>query len=79
MQQLELREGIEAAAAKKDAAALDSLRAGLATLRRAIEAELAAFIDVKRDYAGASGLVRKLKFLERLDEEIDAMHDEMEV
>ena len=79
MQQLELREGIEEAAAKKDAAALDSLRAGLDTLRHAIEAELASFIDEKRDYAGASGLVRKLKFLERLHEEIDAMHDEMEV
>jgi molecular chaperone HscB len=78
VQQMELREGIEDAAAKKDAAALDSLRTGLATLRQAIEADLAALIDEKRDYAGASGLVRKLKFLERLDEEIDVMYDEIE-
>jgi len=78
VQQMELREGIEEAAAKKDAAALDSLRAGLAALRRAIEADLAVLIDEKRDYAGASGPVRKLKFVERLEEEIDAMYEEIE-
>ncbi len=78
MQQLELREGIEGAAAKKDAAALDALRANLAAQRRAIEADLGELIDGRHDYSGASGLVRKLKFLERLDDEIDAMYEEIE-
>lgn len=77
-QQMELRESLEEAAAKKDAAALDALRAELAALRRGIEADVGALIDRERDYAGAGGLVRKLKFLERLDDEIDAMHDEIE-
>lgn len=78
VEQMELREGLEEAAAKKDAGALDAMREKLRALQRAIEAELAERIDGRRDYAGASGPVRKLKFLQRLDEEIDAMYDEIE-
>jgi molecular chaperone HscB len=78
MRQMELRESLEDAAARKDAAALDTLRAGLRSDGRAIVAELAERIDRERDYEGASGLVRKLKFLHRLEEEIDAVTDEIE-
>ncbi|MSQ55011.1 MAG: Fe-S protein assembly co-chaperone HscB [Betaproteobacteria bacterium] len=78
MRQMELRESLEEAAAGKNPAALDALRGGLRGDARAIEAELAERIDRRRDYQGASGLVRKLKFLQRLDEEIDAVFDEIE-
>src|SRR5690606_8898312 len=71
MQQLELREALEAATARKDAGALDRLRADLADSRRALESEIEQAIDVRQDYAGAAQLVRKLMFLERLDGEID--------
>ena len=75
MQQMELRESLEAA---KDAAQLDRLRADLRHARRALESEIARAIDAKKDYAGAAGLVRKLQFLDKLDAEIDAAYETIE-
>jgi molecular chaperone HscB len=75
MQQMELRETLEGA---KDASSLDSLRGDLRQQKRAIEKAIGEAIDVKQDYAGAAGLVRKLQFLDRLDEEIDAAYEEIE-
>jgi molecular chaperone HscB len=72
MQQMELRESLEEA---KDARALDALRSDLVESKRALEQSIAEAIDVKKDYAGAAGLVRKLQFLDRLDEEIDAAYE----
>jgi len=40
-----------------------------------IGVDLAEAIDVEKDYPGAAGLVRKLQFLQRLDEEIDAAYE----
>ena len=75
MQQMELRETLEEA---KDAAALDGLRSNLQREQRSLEKAIAEAIDVKRDYSGASGLVRKLQFLHRLDEEIDSAYERVE-
>ena len=75
MQQMELRETLEEA---KDAASLDALRKNLRTEKSGIVQQIAEAIDQKRDYAGAAGLVRKLQFLDRLDEEIDAAYEEIE-
>ena len=75
MQQMELRETLEDA---KDAAALDVLRKDLRKSRESLEAQIGEAIDRKKDYAGAAGLVRKLQFLDRLDEEIDAAYEELE-
>jgi molecular chaperone HscB len=75
MQQMELREALEDA---KNAAALDELRKNLVTEKRAMEKAIAEAIDGRKDYAGAAGLVRKLQFLDRLDEEIDAAYEEIE-
>jgi molecular chaperone HscB len=75
MQQMELRETLEEA---KDASSLDTLRADLNKQRSLLEKAIAQAIDVKKDYGGASGLVRKLQFLHRLDEEIDAAYEEIE-
>jgi molecular chaperone HscB len=75
MQQMELRETLEEA---KDAAALDALRHDLKGQRQALDQAIAQAIDAKRDYRGASELVRKLQFLDRLDEEIDAAYEEIE-
>jgi molecular chaperone HscB len=75
MQQMELRETLEDA---KDAAALDALRKHLVSQKRAMEKAIAEAIDVKKDYGGAAGLVRKLQFLDRLDEEIDSAYEEIE-
>ncbi len=69
--QLELREALEQAAGARDTVSLERLRRELRAEARALEAALAARIDAERDYAGAAGLARELKFLARLDEEID--------
>lgn len=78
MQQLETRERLEAATAGKDAAALDVLADELAGQRRALEEALGEAIDERSDYAGAADLVRKLMFLRRIGEEIDAAYEAIE-
>ena len=78
MQQLELREELEAATGGKDAARLDRLRSGLQSQKRALEAEIGRAIDADKDYARAAALVRKLMFLDRLDSEIDLAYEEIE-
>jgi molecular chaperone HscB len=45
---------------------------------RILQQQLAVDIDDTRDYAGASGIVRKLKFLEKLAEEIGSAFDELD-
>ena len=72
MQQMELRETLEDA---RDAAALDDLRGNLTREKQSLEKAIAEAIDAKTDYRGAAGLVRKLQFLNRLDEEIDAAYE----
>jgi molecular chaperone HscB len=78
MQQLELREELEAATGKKDPARLDRLRAGLSSSKKALESDIGAAIDDRKDYSSAAELVRKLMFLDRLDAEIDAAYEAIE-
>jgi molecular chaperone HscB len=75
MQQMELREALENA---KDASALDALRENLVGEKRSMEKAIAEAIDGQKDYTRAAGLVRKLQFLDRLDEEIDSAYEEIE-
>jgi len=77
-QQLELRESLEVAVDRKDAVALDGLRKILFEQRKALQEEIQKLIDNSMDYKGAAGLVRKLMFLQRLDEEVDAAYGEIE-
>jgi molecular chaperone HscB len=72
VQQIELREALENA---RDAAALDRLRGNLRHEKSSMEKQIGDAIDKKRDYAAAAGLVRKLQFLDRLDEEIDSAYE----
>ncbi len=78
MQQLELREELERAVGRKDAAALADLTAGLARSKADLEKQIGEAIDARQDYAGAADLVRKLMFLGRLDDEIDAAYGELD-
>jgi molecular chaperone HscB len=78
LQQLELREELESASSKKDAAGLDAIRARLRAEKRILESEIGDAIDARRDYAGSAGPVRKLMFLDRLDSEIDTAYEEIE-
>ena len=76
--QLELREALELAQEEKDAGALDRLRRELRSGAEELKQALGETLDAKRDYPAAAELVRKLKFLDRLDEEIDAACEAME-
>jgi molecular chaperone HscB len=75
MQQMELRESLEEA---KSPAALDEMRQSLHGQRTQLERQVGEAIDVKKDYAGAAGLVRKLQFLDKLDSEIDSAYESVE-
>ena len=77
-QQLELRESLEVAVDEKDAVSLDGLRKKLFEQRKALQEKIQNLIDDSKDYKGAAGLVRKLMFLQRLDEEVDAAYGEIE-
>src|SRR5262245_53799182 len=68
LQQLELREQMEGAVHRKDAAALDSLRANLTVQKVFLEKQIGEAIDIKKDLEAATGQVRKLMFLARLDQ-----------
>jgi molecular chaperone HscB len=78
MQQLELREELEAAAANKDSFRLDGLRSRLRVQKKELENEIAAALDAQKDYTAGAELVRKLMFLDRLDSEIDVAYEEIE-
>lgn len=76
MAQMDRREALEQAVHDRDVAELERIEASMKTDTRALEAELAASIDAAQDYATAAGLVRKLRFMEKLAEEIDSAYNE---
>ena len=75
VEQMELREALEGA---RDADALGALERKIAEDKHVIETQIAQRIDAARDYRGASELVRKLMFLDRLDEEINTAYEELD-
>ena len=70
MAQMEWRENIEDARHGKDVAALEALTRQLRSDVSALEVELAEQLDDAADHAAAALSVRKLRFLEKLDQEI---------
>lgn len=75
MEQMEWREAVAEA---DDVSVLDELEARLHRETRALENELAVKIDAEKNYADAAGLVRKLRFMEKLAEEIHSAYDEID-
>jgi len=73
--QLEWREAVSEARQARDAAALDELEARLRRETRELESRLAVKIDTEKNYAAAAELARKLRFMEKLAEEIHAAYD----
>jgi molecular chaperone HscB len=78
LKQMEWRETAAAAKESRDITALDDLAHELAGERKTLLAELERALDIKRDYDAAAGTVRKLRFLEKLQEEIDAAMELLE-
>lgn len=75
MEQMEWREAVAEA---DDVSVLEELEARLHRETRALEDELAGRIDNEKNYADAAGLVRKLRFMEKLAEEIHSAYDEID-
>jgi molecular chaperone HscB len=71
MQQMEWREAVGEARKAGDAAALEALRKDLGESRTAMLGMLSRALDGEANYEAGCSLVRKLRFLEKLDEEID--------
>ena len=78
LQQLEMREELDASVQRKDASFLDSLKSKLKIQKENLETSIGESVDARKDYARAAGLVRKLMFLQRLDEEVDAAYERIE-
>jgi len=71
MQQMEWREAASDARATRNAAALEALRRDLAVEQREMVKQLERALDADANYEAGCSLVRKLRFLAKLDEEID--------
>jgi molecular chaperone HscB len=71
MQQMEWREAAAEARRGHDAAALHRLRDDLAIAHRDMLALLARALDSDKNFDAGCSLVRKLRFLEKLEEEIE--------
>lgn len=78
LQQMEWREAIQEAQHVSDVDALDKLELRLQHEMRALQQQLAVKIDDERDYVMAAGSVRKLKFMEKIAEEIATAFDAIE-
>jgi len=71
MQQMEWREAVAAASSAHDAPALGALRTDIDRARGEMLQMLARAIDQDANFDAGCSLVRKLRFLEKLGEEID--------
>jgi molecular chaperone HscB len=71
MQQMEWRESVAQLREGKDAAGLDALRAELSRERGEMLQMLERAIDADSNYDAGCSLVRKLRFIEKLESEID--------
>jgi len=77
--QIEWREAVGDAQQARDVDALVRLETRMKQETLELEAQLAVQIDVAKDYAEAAGLVRKLRFMEKLAEEIHAAYDALDI
>ena len=78
MQQMEWREAINEAQQTHDSGLLTTLEARLQHEVHELEAQLEREIDGEKNYSAAAADVRKLKFLEKLAEEISSAFDTLD-
>lgn len=71
MQQMEWREGVEAGRASRDARSLERLRGEIHAEREDMQALLARALGGERNYDAGCSLVRKLRFLDKIEAQID--------
>lgn len=75
MQQMEWREALAEAAQARDEGALQQLEKDLRAHAKALQAELARLIDEDKNYLRAGETLRKVRFMDKLLEEVDAAYE----
>lgn len=78
MQQMDSREALGHAKQEKNFDALDELERQMKLMKQDLERELEHKLDNEHEFAAASGIVRKLKFVEKFEEEIGSAFDELD-
>lgn len=78
MQQMEWRETLQDALETKDIDALDVLSDKNQRETKILQHQLGMQLDESHDHLAAAGSVRKLRFLEKLAEEISSAYDELD-
>jgi len=77
MQQMEWREALAEAGQSKDVGALEKLEKDLRAHAKGLQAELSRLIDDDKNYARAGETLRKVRFMDKLLEEIDVAYEDM--
>lgn len=78
MQQMEWREALQDAQLARDMAALQSLERDLKAFAKTLQGQLASLLDEQNNYAEAGDVLRKVRFMDKLLEEIDATYEAIE-
>lgn len=78
MQQMEWREALQDAQAARDLGALQGLERELKLYARDLLGRLASLLDEQNNYAEAGDVLRKVRFMDKLLEEIDATYAAIE-
>jgi molecular chaperone HscB len=78
MQQMEWREALQEAQAGRDLVALQSLERDLKSHAATLQAQIASLLDAQDNYAEAGNVLRKVRFMDKLLEEIDASFEAIE-
>lgn len=78
VEQMEWREAIDEARDARDMAVLEDMESRLLHETYVLQGQLAVKIDSERDFATAAAVVRKLKFLEKLEQDIDSTYDQLD-
>jgi molecular chaperone HscB len=78
MQQMEWREALQDAQVARDLGALQGLERELKLYARDLLGRLASLLDEQNNYAEAGDVLRKVRFMDKLLEEIDATYAAIE-
>jgi molecular chaperone HscB len=78
MQQMEWREALETAMNNRDISALQALENALRNEAKMQQGHLHDQLDLKHDYAAATEALRKMRFMDKLLEEIDLAYEAIE-
>jgi molecular chaperone HscB len=78
MQQMEWREALMEARESSDLSALQRLEKDLKAHAKGLQSQLGSLLDDQRNYAEAADVLRKVRFMDKLLDEIDATYEAIE-